>query len=186
MPTPRDQMTNFPTNRRYLREIWQPDIRPEIAPHLDFHIGTLTNDFVAQRRRLFGFLHGESEPVEVSLTAREDLDWIGPSEGPDWGPCVRDGKRAIYRLFADGYANWRCPQCARRDVKSAPAKKRVTARDLKAMVNKHKLAGRIPNQKEIEAEAALLGPYHRPELRSMHKEATGNRGRGRPRKNSPK
>jgi hypothetical protein len=103
-------MTNFPTDRRFLREIREPDIRPEIDPHIDYHIGTLTNDFVARRRRLFGFERDASEPIEVSLADPKHLDWDGPRNGADWGPCVRDGKRVIYRLFV-GPSDWACPLC---------------------------------------------------------------------------
>ena len=110
MPTPRDQMTNFPTNRRYLREIRRPDIRLKIDPHFDFHIGTLTTDFVLRRRRLFGFPQGSSEPVEICLEDPTHLDWTGPRQGPDWGPCTGDGKCLVYRLFTSE-ADWHCPLC---------------------------------------------------------------------------
>ena len=145
-------MTNFPTDRRFLREIREPDIRPEIDPHIDYHIGTLTNDFVARRRRLFGFERDASEPIEVSLADPKHLDWDGPRNGADWGPCVRDGKRVIYRLFV-GPSDWACPLCpetARQEpVLPLPKGKQLDAAldELAAALIRYQ--GELPGRKDL-------------------------------------
>jgi hypothetical protein len=105
-------MADLHTDRAYLREIWRLS-----DYHQETHRNWLGHRSLSGQCRLFGFEDGATAPIEVTLVDVSHLDWTGPSEGENRGPCIRDGEKVVYRLFVDR-ADWACPMCAGTESKS--------------------------------------------------------------------